>query len=88
MGAIDTILLNDMSFRMGAKSYTGAENLPFRVWATVAFAMVAVRLQKRRTRKHLMHLNSDQLRDIGLSRAEAEREIRASFPHWYFDDRT
>lgn len=36
---------------------------------------------KRRTRRSLLELTDEQLRDIGISRSEAQREIRKSF-YW------
>jgi uncharacterized protein YjiS (DUF1127 family) len=36
---------------------------------------------KRRTRRSLLDLTDDQLRDIGISRSEAQREVRKSF-YW------
>lgn len=40
----------------------------------------------RRTRRRLFDLDENQLRDIGLSRREALREARRSFP-FHGDDR-
>jgi uncharacterized protein YjiS (DUF1127 family) len=37
-------------------------------------------LERRRSRRALLRLNDDQLKDIGLSRADADRE--ASRPFW------
>ena len=38
-------------------------------------------LMKRRTRHALLEMTEDQLRDIGISRSEAQREVRKSF-YW------
>lgn len=37
-------------------------------------------LSKRRSRRRLADLDDRMLRDIGVSRAEAMREVRKSFP--------
>lgn len=39
-------------------------------------------LEKRRSRQTLAELSEDQLRDIGISRAEARKEVAKS---WYWD---
>lgn len=46
-------------------------------------AWLAVRawMLKRRTRQALIEMTEDQLRDIGITRSEAQREIGKSF-YW------
>lgn len=80
MGTIDTIRLSDQSIRIGQDNLYGMDSLPFRVWFKVIVAMVIVKLQKRRTRIHLSRLDEMALRDIGLTKEQADREIRRSLP--------
>ncbi len=80
MGTIDTIRFRDQSIRIGQSKLYGMDNLPFRVWFKVIVAMVIVKLQKRRTRIHLSRLDEMALRDIGLTKEQADREIRRSLP--------
>ncbi len=80
MGTIDTIRFSDQSIRIGQDNLYGMDNLPFRVWFKVIVAMVIVKLQKRRTRVHLSRLDEMALRDIGLTKEQADREIRRSLP--------
>ena len=80
MGTIDTIRFQDQSVRIGANTFNGMESVPYRVWFQVMVAMVAAKLEKRRTRVHLSKLDAIALRDIGLTQAQADREIRRSLP--------
>lgn len=80
MGTIDTIRFQDQSIRIGANTFNGMESVPFRVWFQVMVAMVVAKLEKRRTRVHLSKLDSKALRDIGLTEAQADAEIRRSLP--------
>ena len=80
MGTIDTMRFRDQSIRIGQDKLYGMDNLPFRVWFQVIVAMVIVKLQKRRTRVHLSRLDEDALRDIGLTKEQADMEIRRSLP--------
>ena len=70
----------DQSIRIGQDKLYGMDNLPFRVWLQVIVAMMIVKLQKRRTRVHLSRLDEDALRDIGLTKEQADMEIRRSLP--------
>ena len=54
------------------------------LWSALALAYVAVswledRLEKRRSRRLLQELSDYQLKDIGISRADAFREGRRPF---------
>lgn len=80
MGTIDTIRFQDQSVRIGANTFNGMESVPYRVWFQVMVAMVAAKLEKRRTRVHLSKLDAIALRDIGLTQAQADSEIRRSLP--------
>ncbi|MBE3638677.1 DUF1127 domain-containing protein [Mangrovicoccus algicola] len=47
---------------------------------------LAERLALARQRRHLRHLDAHLLRDVGLTRAEAERESQRppwDAPHWW-----
>ena len=80
MGTIDTIRFQDHSIRIGANTFNGMESVPYRVWFQVMVAMVAAKSEKRRTRVHLSKLDAVALRDIGLTQAQADSEIRRSLP--------
>ncbi|MEM8541743.1 MAG: DUF1127 domain-containing protein [Pseudomonadota bacterium] len=80
MGTIDTIRFQDQSIRIGANTFKGMESVPYRVWFQVMVAMVVAKLEKRRTRVHLSKLDAHALRDIGLTEAQADLEIRRSLP--------
>ena len=80
MGTIDTIRFQDQSVRIGANTFNGMESVPYRVWFQVMVAMVAAKLEKRRTRVHLSKLDAIALLDIGLTQAQADSEIRHSLP--------
>lgn len=51
-------------------------------WALIAMLLAAWRRARRnrRTRWALSKLDDDRLRDVGISRASADREVRKSFP--------
>jgi len=59
--------------------------MPVRVWFGILMRMIVLKMGKRRTRRHLGELTDDQLRDVGLTRAQAITEVRLSYPAWYFD---
>ncbi len=50
--------------------------------ASLAFARLGELLEKRRSRRLLMELSDEQLKDIGLSRADAFSEARRSYWFW------
>lgn len=68
---IDTI-----SFAGNLRSRSSLSAVLRRSW--LAFRAFLI---KRRTRHALLHMTEDQLRDIGISRSEAQREVRKSF-YW------
>lgn len=78
MGTIDTILSRGSSISFGTHRFVALDQVSLRFWLTVAVAIMAAKLEKRRTRIHLAELDEAQLRDIGITRAEAETEIRKS----------
>ncbi|MCR9124038.1 MAG: DUF1127 domain-containing protein [Phyllobacteriaceae bacterium] len=41
---------------------------------------LAVAARRRTTRRHLAALDDDQLADVGITRGQALREVRRSFP--------
>ena len=49
-------------------------------WAVLFAVLVTKWSLRRRTRSHLKHLSEAQLKDIGLSRADAHYE--ATLPFW------
>ncbi len=51
------------------------------LWAGI-LARIRLWRKKRRTRRHLAELEPWMLRDIGVTPAEAMREVRVSFP-WH-----
>ncbi|MCI5075434.1 DUF1127 domain-containing protein [Oricola sp.] len=58
--------------------------VPLQVWLKAFKAALRVRMVKRRTRMHLRDLTDDQLRDIGVTRAQARFE--AEKPFWWYQD--
>lgn len=78
MGTINTMFGHNQSISFGAYRYTALDQVSLRVWMTVALAIVAAKMEKRRTRIHLSQLDDQQLRDIGITRRQAEAEIRKS----------
>jgi len=73
MGAIDTI-------RSGSSLSSGTARRRARFTLQAVLARIEKMAERRRTRRALMALNDAQLKDIGLSRADAYREgIR---PFW------
>jgi len=82
MSTIDTIPFRARSITVAGNVYKSAQAVPFRVWARVLVAMIAAKLDKRRTRIQLSKLTESELRDIGISLAEADREIRRSLPFY------
>ncbi|WP_026379656.1 DUF1127 domain-containing protein [Afifella pfennigii] len=71
MGAIDTIRGSTSWLRLASRqgSALGAK----------LHARLALMAQRRRTRRALLELTDTQLKDIGLSRADAYREGRRPF---------
>lgn len=82
MGTIDTIPFRARSITVAGIVYKSAQAVPFRVWVRVLVAMVAAKLDKRRTRIQLSKLTEAELRDIGISAVDADREIRRSLPFY------
>lgn len=80
MSTIDTIRFQDQSVRIGRNTFDGLDAVPFRIWVQVMIAMVAAKLEKRRTRIHLSKLDAHALRDIGITQEQADAEIRRSLP--------
>lgn len=80
MGTIDTMRIQDQSLQIGHDQYTDMESVPFRVWITVLKTMIIAKAEKRRTRRGLGNLTARELRDIGITEADADHEIRKSFP--------
>ena len=78
MGTIDTIRFR--SFTVGGVTYRSIDAVPFRIWGTVLMAMIMAKCEKRRTRIHLSQLTEDELKDVGLTVDQADREIRKSLP--------
>lgn len=83
MGTINTIMPNHkilqsswrhMPITIGADVFAETRDIPLRLWVNVAMGIVKGKWQKRRSRLHLRHLSDAQLRDIGLTRSEANRE--------------
>lgn len=82
MGTIDTIPLRSQPITVAGIVYKSAYAVPFRVWVRVLGAMIVAKLDRRRTRIQLSKLTESELRDIGISAAEADREIRRSLPFY------
>lgn len=80
MSAIGTIPASYQHIQIGDRIFNGVHTIPFHVWTAVVVAMVIAKMQKRRTRRQLGQLTAEQLRDVGITRAEADREVRKSFP--------
>lgn len=72
MGAIDTIS-GQVSSPSRADSTRGVVKAVAQIARTMA-AFAADVIEKRRSRRVLLSLTDEQLKDIGLSRADAERE--------------
>lgn len=81
MSAIDTI----QKSLGGATAVAGpsASELTYKALTHIEglFESLARAMEKRRTRRSLANLSDHQLRDIGVTRYEADREARRSF--WY-----
>lgn len=69
--AIDTIFVQGV-----IKRPSSAHGMFHRAWLAVRAWWL-----KRRTRQALIEMTEDQLRDIGITRSEAQREIGKSF-YW------
>lgn len=78
MGTISTMSsrssLRHMPISIGADVFAEIPDLPFRLWVKLTVAMVTGKLQKRRSRLHLRNLSDQQLRDIGVTRHQANAE--------------
>lgn len=76
MRSIDTI----GGSRSVPSHHTAVGRFPVLSWLARAVAWLELRMEKRRSRRALLELNDEQLKDVGLSRADAYREgIR---PFW------
>ncbi|MEY9163406.1 uncharacterized protein YjiS (DUF1127 family) [Sinorhizobium fredii] len=76
MSTIDTIRLSPQRTKNSAfRASPGDENILARLWR--AYCTLAA---KRRSRLELGDLSVDQLKDIGVTEAEARRE--AAIPFW------
>lgn len=82
MGTIDTLPFRARSITVAGVAYKSANAVPFRVWVRVLAAMIVAKQDKRRTRIQLSKLTESELRDIGISPADADREIRRSLPFY------
>ena len=82
MVSIDTIVPHNGPVRIGYRTYAGINAVPLTDLAKVFVAIMRARLAKQRSRRHLSELTDDQLRDIGVTRAEARYE--ADKPIWYY----
>ena len=51
----------------------------WRVWSTAAISMIALWVERGRSRRVLAALDDHRLRDIGLSRADAQLESEKPF---------
>ena len=69
--AIDTIFVQG-----DIESSSSTQRPLYRAWLAVRAWWL-----KRRTRQALIEMTEDQLRDIGITRSEAQREIGKSF-YW------
>ena len=76
MGAIDTIRHGKARNRSACRA-TFAPRLLIVLTSMVAW--LEARLDRRRSRQALLELTDDQLKDIGISRADAYREGIRSF---------
>ncbi len=68
---IDTIFAES-----GLEPRKSLRTIAYHGWLTLRAHVI-----KRRTRLALLNLTDDELRDIGITRGEAHREIRKSF-YW------
>lgn len=84
MASIDTMFHHDGPVRIGGRTFAGVGAVPLQVWLKAFKAALRVRMVKRRTRMHLRDLTDDQLRDIGVTRAQARFE--AEKPFWWYQD--
>ncbi len=77
MSAIDTISLAGVASRAGVQKNPRERKLPARIAAL--FSGMERLLEKRRSRRMLLELTDFQLKDIGVTRADAYREGIRSF---------
>lgn len=81
MSAMGTISVSDC---IECQAPAGAipvdrERRPLESWPVMALRWLSGRIDKRRSRIALSELTDDQLRDIGLTRTEAQIEAYRSF---------
>ena len=82
MVSIDTIVPHNGPVRIGYRTYAGIGAVPLPEWFKVLVAIMRARYTKQRTRRHLHDLTDDQLRDIGITRSQAQWE--ADRPSWWY----
>lgn len=82
MASIDAMFHLDGPVRIGDRTFAGVGNVPMRVWLQAFVAGLRERMRKHKTRRHLRELTDDQLRDIGVTRAQASFE--AEKPFWWY----
>lgn len=54
--------------------------IAFQLWLISAFSMILAWMERARERRQLVSLNDTMLKDLGISRADAEREYPK--PYW------
>lgn len=77
MSAIDTISPADTNSRIERRKSKREGKILARF--TALFSALERQLEKRRSRRMLLELNDSQLKDIGVTRADAYREGIRSF---------
>ena len=82
MVSIDTIVPHNGPVRIGYRTYAGIGAVPLQEWFKVLVAIMRARRAKQRSRRHLRDLTDDQLRDIGVTRSQAQWE--ADKPSWWY----
>ena len=82
MVSIDTIVPHNGPVRIGYRTYAGIGAVPLQEWFKVLVAIMRARRVKQRSRRHLRDLTDDQLRDIGVTRSQAQWE--ADKPSWWY----
>ena len=53
--------------------------ITLRLWLISAFSMTSAWMERTKERRQLISLNDTMLKDLGISRADAEREYRKPF---------
>lgn len=61
------------------REYDGSQSRGSGFSITVMFAWLSQQLERRRSRVALLEMTDDQLKDIGLSRSDADGEGRRRF---------